>query len=121
MLPEYFFRASYARRGHQGVEWIGAILRQNAHCERLAGVLKLPLHPDQKQSSPIAAVDRRPLQIQNLRRRIPQARHGDGQEAFSIDLKSRHGSPDLAREIAFKKIAARVEGTAMASEKLGLA
>jgi methionine synthase II (cobalamin-independent) len=56
---------------------------------------------------------------------IPKERLGStddcGFSPFSIDVKPRHGSPDLAREIAFKKIAARVEGTAMASEKLGLA
>ena len=38
---------------------------------------------------------------------------------FSIDVKPKHGPPDLAREIAFKKIAARVAGTRLASEKLG--
>ena len=56
---------------------------------------------------------------------IPKERLGStddcGFSPFSIDLKPRHGSPDLAREIAFKKIRARVEGTAMASEKLGMA
>lgn len=42
-----------------------------------------------------------------------------GFSPFSTDLKPKHGSPDVAREIAFKKIAARVKGTMMASEKLG--
>ena len=32
-----------------------------------------------------------------------------------------HGSPDEARDTAFQKIKSRVEGTRMASEKLGLA
>jgi methionine synthase II (cobalamin-independent) len=57
-------------------------------------------------------------------RHIPRERLGStddcGFSPFSTDLKPKHGSPDLAREIAFKKIAARVEGTAMASEKLGM-
>jgi len=44
-----------------------------------------------------------------------------GFSPFSIDVKSKHGSPDFAREIAFKKIAARVKGTVMASEKLVVA
>ncbi len=44
-----------------------------------------------------------------------------GFSPFSIDMKPKHGSPDVAREIAFKKIAARVKGTRMASEKLGVA
>jgi methionine synthase II (cobalamin-independent) len=41
-----------------------------------------------------------------------------GFSPFSIDNKPKHGSPDVARDIAFQKIAARVRGTAMASEKL---
>jgi methionine synthase II (cobalamin-independent) len=53
---------------------------------------------------------------------IPPERLGStddcGFSPFSIDEKPRHGSPDLAREIAFQKIAARVKGTAMASEEL---
>jgi methionine synthase II (cobalamin-independent) len=56
---------------------------------------------------------------------IPAERLGStddcGFSPFSIDLKPKHGSPDVAREIAFKKIAARVKGTMMASEKLGVA
>jgi methionine synthase II (cobalamin-independent) len=41
-----------------------------------------------------------------------------GFSPFSIDTKPKHGSPDVARDIAFQKIAARVKGTAMASEEL---
>ena len=44
-----------------------------------------------------------------------------GFSPFSIDVKPKHGSPDLARDIAFRKIAARVQGTALASQKLGVA
>ncbi len=55
---------------------------------------------------------------------IPKERLGStddcGFSPFSIDVKPKHDSPDVARDIAFKKIAARVEGTRMASEKLGL-
>lgn len=39
---------------------------------------------------------------------------------FSIDEKPNHGSPDYAREVAFQKIANRVEGSRMAAEKLGI-
>lgn len=57
-------------------------------------------------------------------RHIPKARLGStddcGFSPFSIDVKPKHGSPDLARDVAFKKIAARVKGTGMASEKLGV-
>lgn len=55
---------------------------------------------------------------------IPKERLGStddcGFSPFSIDLKPKHGSPDVARDIAFQKIAARVKGTAMASEELGM-
>lgn len=43
-----------------------------------------------------------------------------GFSPFSIDLKPKHGSPDFARDIAFQKIAARVKGAKLASEKLGV-
>lgn len=53
---------------------------------------------------------------------IPKDRLGStddcGFSPFSIDDKPRHGSPDRARDIAFRKIAARVEGTRIASERL---
>ena len=44
-----------------------------------------------------------------------------GFSPFSIDVKPKHGSPDVARDIAFQKIAARIEGTKIASERLGVA
>ena len=37
---------------------------------------------------------------------------------FSIDVKPKHGSPDFARDVAFQKIANRMEGVRMASAKL---
>ena len=56
---------------------------------------------------------------------IPKERLGStddcGFSPFSIDVKPKHGSPDAARDIAFQKIRSRVEGTRMASEKLGVA
>jgi methionine synthase II (cobalamin-independent) len=56
---------------------------------------------------------------------IPKGRLGStddcGFSPFSIDVKPKHGSPDVARDIAFQKIAARVKGTQMAAEKLGMA
>jgi methionine synthase II (cobalamin-independent) len=58
-------------------------------------------------------------------RYIPKERLGStddcGFSPFSIDVKPKHGSPDAARDIAFEKIKSRVEGTKMASKKLGLA
>ena len=43
-----------------------------------------------------------------------------GFSPFSIDVKPNHGSPDFARDVAFQKIKARVEGTKMAAEILGV-
>ena len=43
-----------------------------------------------------------------------------GFSPFSMDVKPNHGSPDAARDIAFQKIANRMKGAAMASEKLGI-
>ena len=54
---------------------------------------------------------------------IPVERLGStddcGFSPFSIDVKPRHGSPDVARDVAFEKITSRVKGTQMASEKIG--
>ena len=54
---------------------------------------------------------------------IPVERLGStddcGFSPFSIDIKPKHGSPDVARDIALK-ITARVEGTRLASEELGV-
>jgi len=56
---------------------------------------------------------------------IPVERLGStddcGFSPFSIDVKPKHGSPDVARDIAFQKIESRVKGTQMASEQLGVA
>jgi methionine synthase II (cobalamin-independent) len=43
-----------------------------------------------------------------------------GFSPFSIDVKPNHGSPDVARDIAFQKITSRVHGTKMAAELLGV-
>jgi methionine synthase II (cobalamin-independent) len=55
---------------------------------------------------------------------IPKERLGStddcGFSPFSLDEKPKHGSPDFARDIAFQKIEARVRGTEMAAEQLGL-
>lgn len=55
---------------------------------------------------------------------IPKDRLGStddcGFSPFAIDQKPAYGAPDFARDIAFQKIKARVEGTKMAAEKLGV-
>ncbi len=43
-----------------------------------------------------------------------------GFSPFSIDEKPNHGSPDYARDVAFQKIANRIQGTRIAAEKLGV-
>ena len=43
-----------------------------------------------------------------------------GFSPFSIDEKPNHGSPDYARDVAFQKIASRIQGTKMAAELLGV-
>ncbi len=43
-----------------------------------------------------------------------------GFSPFSIDEKPNYGSPDYARDVAFEKIKARVEGSRLAAEKLGV-
>jgi methionine synthase II (cobalamin-independent) len=56
---------------------------------------------------------------------IPKERLGAtddcGFSPFSIDEKPLHGSPDYARDVAFQKIANRVQGTRMAADRLGVA
>jgi methionine synthase II (cobalamin-independent) len=56
---------------------------------------------------------------------IPKERLGAtddcGFSPFSIDEKPLHGSPDYARDVAFQKIANRVEGARMAADRLGVA
>jgi len=55
---------------------------------------------------------------------IPKERLGStddcGFQPFAIDVKPAYGSPDFARDIAFQKIKARVDGTRMAAETLGI-
>ena len=55
---------------------------------------------------------------------IPVERLGStddcGFSPFSIDDKPKHGGADFARDVAFQKIKARVEGTKLASEELGV-
>lgn len=63
--------------------------------------------------------------LQTAAKYIPKERLGStddcGFSPFSIDAKPKHDSADFARDIAFQKIAARVKGTQMASEALGVA
>ncbi|MEO1091276.1 MAG: hypothetical protein AAFX81_11610 [Pseudomonadota bacterium] len=55
---------------------------------------------------------------------VPTARLGAtddcGFSPFSTDVKPKHGSPDVARDIAFQKISARIAGAALAAKRLDL-
>jgi methionine synthase II (cobalamin-independent) len=55
---------------------------------------------------------------------VPKERLGAtddcGFSPFSIDEKPLHGSADYARDVAFEKIANRVQGTKLAAERLGI-
>lgn len=43
-----------------------------------------------------------------------------GFSPLGIDAKPKHGSPDFAKQVAMRKIKARVAGAKMASERLGI-
>jgi methionine synthase II (cobalamin-independent) len=77
-----------------------------------------PLNPEVETPEQISEA------LQTAAKYIPKERLGAtddcGFSPFSIDAKPKHGSADFARDIAFQKIAARVKGTRMASEALGV-
>lgn len=78
-----------------------------------------PLNPEVESPEKIAEA------LQTAAKYIPKERLGStddcGFSPFSVDKKPKHGTPDFARDIAFQKIAARVEGSRIASEALGIA
>jgi methionine synthase II (cobalamin-independent) len=77
-----------------------------------------PLNPTVETAEQVAA------DLVTASRHIPKERLGStddcGFSPFSIDDKPKHGSPDFARDVAFEKITARVQGTQIAAERLGL-
>ncbi|WP_449283645.1 hypothetical protein [Leucobacter sp.] len=100
---------------------IGRQLRQRSRAETAAprvllGVTK-PTSPKLETAEQIRD------QLVRAARFIPAELLGStddcGFSPYLIDEKPRHGSPDFARDVAFAKIAARVRGTALASEELG--
>lgn len=102
----YAMIGRYLRKDANGVPqvaFIGVINPQNPRVET----------PEEVQADLLLAA-----------RHIPKEQLGStddcGFSPFSIDVKPKHGSPDLARDIAFEKIAARVQGTERAAAELGL-
>lgn len=77
-----------------------------------------PLNPEVETPEQISEA------LQTAAKYVPKERLGAtddcGFSPFSIDAKPKHGSADFARDIAFRKIEARVKGTQMASEALGV-
>jgi methionine synthase II (cobalamin-independent) len=102
------------------LESIGRYLRTDANGVAQMAYLGVtnPLNPRVEPPSEIAD---RLIRAANF---IPREQLGStddcGFSPFSIDEKPNHGSPDFARDVAFQKIAARVEGSRMAAEELGL-
>ena len=100
---------------------IGKHFRRDAHgVKQMAFIGTInPLNPEVETPEMVAA----DLE-EAIRCGIPKDQLGAtddcGFSPFSIDLKPKHGSPDFARDIAMKKIAARVRVAKVASEKLGI-
>ncbi|OJD31697.1 5-methyltetrahydropteroyltriglutamate-homocysteine methyltransferase [Diplodia corticola] len=96
---------------------IGQCIRRDADGVAFIGVID-PLNP--KVETPEEVAD----QLVNAAKHIAVDQLGAtddcGFSPFSIDVKPKHGSPDFARDVAFQKIASRVKGVKLASEKLGV-
>ncbi|MCJ1258589.1 hypothetical protein MMC24_006422 [Lignoscripta atroalba] len=77
-----------------------------------------PLSPDVETADEICE------QLVEAAKYIPKDQLGAtddcGFSPFSIDVKPKHQGPDFAREVAFRKIANRVEGARLAGESLGV-
>ncbi|PWW75875.1 UROD/MetE-like protein [Tuber magnatum] len=77
-----------------------------------------PLHPDLETAEEVCEA------LVAAAKHIPKHRLGAtddcGFSPFSTDVKPKHGGPDIARDLAFKKMRARCDGAKMASTKLGI-
>ncbi|KAG8424700.1 hypothetical protein J3458_001472 [Metarhizium acridum] len=89
---------------------IGESIRQDAEgAEQVAfiGVVS-PIHP--RVETPEEIADQLVMASQYIPTDELGATDDCGFSPFSIDVKPKHGSPDLARDIAFQKITNRVQG-----------
>jgi len=81
-------------------------------------VERIPLNPTVESAEQVTG------DLVTAAKYIPRERLGAtddcGFSPFSIDQKPKHGSPDFARDVAFEKMTARVQGVQRASEGLGL-
>ncbi|GAA1211763.1 5-methyltetrahydropteroyltriglutamate--homocysteine methyltransferase [Pseudonocardia alaniniphila] len=100
-------------------ETIGQNLRDDAHGVTQMAYIGVTNPQNPRVESPQEIAD----QLIRAANFIPKEQIGAtddcGFSPFSIDEKPNHGSPDYARDVAFRKIASRVEGSRLAAEKLG--
>jgi methionine synthase II (cobalamin-independent) len=101
-------------------ETIGRNLRDDAHGVTQTAYIGVTNPQNPRVESPQEIAD----QLIRAANFIPKEQIGStddcGFSPFSIDEKPNHGSPDYARDVAFRKITSRVEGSRLAAEKLGL-
>jgi methionine synthase II (cobalamin-independent) len=113
----FLIQMSSERDRERAYKLVGQHSREDANGVRqvcFIGVID-PLNPRVETPEEIAD------QLMLASKYIPLDRLGStddcGFSPFSIDKKPKHGSPDMARDIAFQKITARVKGTQMASDR----
>ncbi|MGI9047675.1 MAG: 5-methyltetrahydropteroyltriglutamate--homocysteine methyltransferase [Burkholderiales bacterium] len=116
----FLIQLSSEKNKEQVYKDIGASLRKDANGVRqmaYIGVIN-PLNPRVESAQEVCDA------LVAASEYIPKDQLGStddcGFSPFSIDVKPSHGSPDVARDIAFQKITNRVKGTKMAAEKLGV-
>lgn len=116
----FLIQLSSERNREQVYKDIAASLREDANGVRQMAYIGVtnPLNP--RVESPEEVRD----QLITAANHIPKEQLGStddcGFSPFSIDVKPNHGSPEFARDVAFQKIANRVQGTRMAAETLGV-
>lgn len=116
----FLIQLSSERNREQVYKDIAASLREDANGVRQMAYIGVtnPLNP--RVESPEEVRD----QLVTAAKYIPKEQLGStddcGFSPFSIDVKPNHGSPEFARDVAFQKIANRVQGTRLAAETLGV-
>jgi len=108
------------RNQEQVYKDIAANLRQDAKGVKQIAYIGVTNPQNPRVESPEEVCE----QLIAASRHIPKEQIGStddcGFSPFSIDQKPNHGSPDYARDVAFEKIASRIQGTRLAAEKLGI-
>lgn len=122
MNAGYFLIQLASEKDKKGVyEMIGKDIRRDAE-----GVMQVafvgttnPLSPEVESKEQVAGDLEMAVEC-GIQRDQLGATDDCGFSPFSIDGKPKHGGPDFAREVAMRKIRARVEGARLASERLGI-